>query len=69
MALNLHLKNMTKDGLLILNSTLGGMDYDKKMTKNELGQVISDRITAQPPTTTQKHTNTAPQHNHPIGST
>ena len=69
MALALHLKKMTKDGLVILNRELGCMDYNKNMTKLELCVIIVDRITAPPPPTTRTHEHKHPNTNTPIGST
>ena len=60
MALTLHLKNMTKDGLILLSQALGTMDYNKYMTKDELSVIIVDRITVQPPATTQTHKHNTP---------
>ena len=60
MALAQHLKNMTKDGLILLNQALGTMDYNTYMTKDELSVIIVDRINAQPPAPTQTHKHNTP---------
>jgi len=59
------LMRMTKAELCDVCDFIGAMDYNRYMTKNELCQVIIDRITVQPTPTTE-HKNNTPT---PIGST
>ena len=56
------LMRMTKAELCDVCEFIGAMDYNKYMTKNELCQVIIDRITVQPTATTRTHKNTTHQH-------
>ena len=60
------LMRMTKAELCDVCEFIGAMDYNKYMTKNDLCQVIIDRITVQPTPTTEHKTHNTPT---PIGAT
>jgi hypothetical protein len=55
------LMRMTKAELCDVCEFIGAMDFNRYMTKNDLCQVIIDRITVQPTATTE-HKNTTHQH-------